>query len=296
MIKRLRVQSKTRPIQSHEKLWKQIIILTFVTFATAFSLLPLIITFLNSMKTNEQVAANIFALPEWNTMFVAIKDNFSVAWESIGPYFIKTIFIALITAVLETIIVVLLAYILTFKDFYFKNLVFMVFISILLVPSIIGYPILLPLIRDHMHLGKDNLYYIGYILPMLGGCQAPGMFLMRTFFSQQPKTLYESAKIEGANDFRLILHITIPLALPIILYYFVGAFSGVYNEYLWASLFLDGNYTTLMTKMYSLVDNQSIQYGGMYAMYIISSLPLIVTTIISMRYFKSGEFAAGLKL
>ena len=82
---------------------------------------------------------------------------------------------------------------------------------------------------------------------------------------------------------------------PIILYFFVGAFSGIYNDYLWASLILDKN-LTMMTKMYSLVDSQAIQYGAMYALYIISSIPLIVTTVITMKYFKSGEFAAGLKL
>ena len=284
------------PLHAHEKWWKQGLVLVFVTFATAFSLMPLILTLLNSLKTQEQVATNIFAFPEFSTMFVSFKENFAAAWTAIGPFFLKTIAIALIGAVLETLISSSLAYILVFKDFYFKNAVFMLFISILLVPSIIGYPILVPLVRDQMHLAQGHLYYIGYMLPMLGGCQAGGMFLFRTFFGQQPKSLYESARIEGANDFHLYFRMTLPLALPIVLYYFVGAFSGIYNEYLWASLILDGEYLTMMTKMYSLVDNQTIQYGSMYAMYIISSLPLIVTTIISMRYFKSGEFAAGLKL
>ena len=38
------------------------------------------------------------------------------------------------------------------------------------------------------------------------------------------------------------------------------------------------------------------QNGAMYAMYIISSIPLIFTSIISMKYFSSGDFAAGIKL
>ena len=48
--------------------------------------------------------------------------------------------------------------------------------------------------------------------------------------------------------------------------------------------------------MYAVVDSGTIKYGAMYAMYIVASVPLIITTIISMKYFKSGEFAAGLKL
>ena len=130
---------------------------------------------------------------------------------------------------------------------------------------------------------------------MIGGAQVTGMFLFRTFFGQQPKSLYESARLDGANDFVLYTQITMPLALPIVLYYFVGCFSGIYNEYLWASLILDSN-QTITTIMYSSVDTREIEHGAAYAMYLISSLPLIVTTVISMKYFKSGEFAAGLKL
>ena len=168
----------------------------------------------------------------------------------------------------------------------------MLFIAVLLVPSIIGYPILVPLIGDTFNLGDTHL---GYLIPIVGGGQVTGMFLFRTFFSQQPKSLYESARLDGANDAVILAKITVPLALPIILYHFVGCFSGIYNEYLWASLILE-NSQTLTNIMYAVVENNTVKYGATYAMYVISSFPLIITVIISMKYLKSGEFAAGLKL
>ena len=132
---------------------------------------------------------------------------------------------------------------------------------------------------------------------MIGGSQVMGMFLFKTFFGQQPKSLYESAALDGANDFVIITRITIPLAFPIILYYFVGCFSGIYNEYLWASLILSGDKNTLTNKIYELVsEGGALEYGQSYALYLIASVPLIITVAISMKYFKSGEFAAGLKL
>ena len=280
-------------VRSHERKWVQGLIIFFVTFCALFSLFPLLLTIINSMKTEVEVGTNIFALPT-GQMFLAISANFSAAWGEINVYFGRTIAIALVGAVCEVFISSALAYILTFKEFYFKNFIFMVYISILLVPSIIGYPVLTPLVKDT--LGLRNAQILGFLLPMIGGCQAGGMFLFKTFFSQQPKSLYECARIEGNNDVKCYLKITLPLALPIVLYYFVGCFSGIYNEYLWASLIFDPSKTTLMTRMYSLVDSGTLQYGSMYAMYLISSVPLIITTIISMKYFKSGEFAAGLKL
>ncbi|MBQ8726217.1 MAG: carbohydrate ABC transporter permease [Clostridia bacterium] len=283
---------KSTLIMPHEKPLAQIIILTVIIVCLLFSFLPLFLTIVNALKLDDQVASNAFALPDVAHIGEAIVKNFSAAWDAIGKYYFKTILVALIGAVAETIVGATLAYILSFKDFYFKDFVFMLFISVLLVPSIIGYPILVPLVRDTFGLG-DN--YLGYLIAMVGGAQVSGMFLFKTFFSQQPKSLYESAQLDGANDFVILTKITVPLALPIILYYFVGCFSGIYNEYLWASLILDNN-QTLTNIMYAVVDSGAIKYGSMYAMYIISSIPLIITVIISMKYFKSGEFAAGLKL
>lgn len=283
---------KSTLIMPHEKPLIQTIIIAVVIICLVFSFLPLFLTVINAFKTDPQVQYNAFWLPELATMGQAAIANFTNAWAAIGEYYFKTILVAVIGAAAETVVGATLAYILSFKDFYFKDFVFMLFISVLLVPSIIGYPILVPLVRDTFGLG-DN--YLGYLIAMIGGAQVSGMFLFKTFFSQQPKSLYESAQLDGANDFVILTKITIPLALPIILYYFVGCFSGIYNEYLWANLILDSN-QTLTNIMYAVVDSGTIKYGAMYAMYIVASIPLIITTIISMKYFKSGEFAAGLKL
>ena len=294
------VQNKiTQPKQKSHKLRMpyerthvQVIILSVVIFCLLFSFMPLFLTIVNSVKTEAQVKVNAFSFPKLATFAQAAKDNFSVAWDAIGPYYFSTILVALCGAIGQTVISAVLAYILSFKDFYFKDFIFMLFIAVLLVPSIIGYPILEPLIRDTFNLGDTHL---GYLIPIVGGGQVTGMFLFRTFFSQQPKSLYESAKLDGANDAVILTKITVPLALPIILYHFVGCFSGIYNEYLWASLILE-NSQTLTNIMYAVVENNTVKYGATYAMYVISSFPLIITVFISMKYFKSGEFAAGLKL
>ncbi|MBR2336545.1 MAG: carbohydrate ABC transporter permease [Clostridia bacterium] len=279
-------------LMPHEKTGVQVPILVFIFICLAFSFLPLFLTVVNALKTDVQVQTNAFAFPKISLIGEAVAHNFSTAWAAIGKYYFKTILVALVGAIGETIIGALLAYILSFKDFYFKDFVFLLFISVLLVPSIIGYPILVPLVRDTFGL-NDN--YAGYLIAMIGGSQVMGMFLFKTFFSQQPKSLYESAALDGANDLVILTKITVPLALPIILYYFVGCFSGIYNEYLWASLILNEN-QTLTNIMYAVVDSGAIKYGSMYAMYLIASVPLIITVAISMKYFKSGEFAAGLKL
>ena len=269
----------------------QSMIFIVVTLCAVFSLFPLFITVINAFKTSEAVSAGIFIMPESNFWSVFMK-NMSEAWGAIGSKFFTTILVAIVGAVGTTFLGAALSYILVFKNFYFKNAVFMLFIAVLLVPSIIGYPTLVPLIRDTFHLGDT---YFGYVIPTIGGAQVGAMFLFRTFFSQQPKSLYESAKLEGANDFKIFFRLTIPLALPILLYYGLTIFTSIYNDFLWASLILS-NKITLMPIIFTNADSGLIGQGAVYAMYVISSLPLIITTFLSMKYFASGEFASGMKL
>lgn len=278
---------------SYYKKSYQIFIVIWITLCMIFSLLALYITILNSTKTNTEIKTDIFTFPSFSTIWASIKHNYSLAYsETIGA-FGRSVFVSVVGAIGDCALGILLGYIFAYKEFPFKHILFMVFISVMLIPSIMGMPILYPFISTT--LGLKNTF-IGYLLPSFAGGQVAAMFLFTTFFGQIPTSLFESARIDGANEFYICLKITIPLAFPIILYKFVGTFSGLYNDYLWPGLILDSK-TTLMPIMESikrmLDDKES---GAIYAMYILSSIPLVITSIISMKFFSSGDFAAGMKL
>ena len=263
---------KTKIKKACYRLDFQIFISVFVIVATVFSFMSLFVTVINSLKSNSEIIANVFSLPKAKTIGGNVSYNFTKAWGGV-----KTSF-----------------YIFAYKDFYGKDFFFMVFMAVMLLPSIMGMPILVPFVMNTLHLGDT---YIGYLLPNFAGGQVGALFLFRTFFGQQPRSIYESAQIEGANDFHIYLHIAVPLSIAIILFHFVGVFGSYYNDYLWPSLILDTK-MTMMPKMLSLQGTFSSDdaKGAMYAMYVISCIPLVCTSAISMKYFKGGEFAAGMKL
>ncbi len=287
-----------KALKRSDKLPIQIFITFWITVCTIFCLIPLFITVINAFKSNLDIETNIFMLPKLSTLGANIRNNFSLAWNGINGALARSIFVTLCGAVGDCILGAILGYIFTYKTFPFKETIFIIFISVMLLPSIMGMPILVPFMREKLNLGDT---YIGYLLPNYAGGQVGGLFLFRTFFGQQPKSIYESAQIEGANDINIFARLTVPLAWPIILYKFVGTFSSLYNDYLWPSLILDSK-MTLMPLMLTLQQNFTAglsgdkQNGAMYAMYILSSMPLIFTSIISMKYFSSGDFAAGIKL
>lgn len=289
-------------LKNQDKLSVQIFIIVWVTAGVLLTLFPVFITIINSLKSDYEIRASIFTMPNVvdNEFFPTIIDNYLTAWngtETIAGmkvYFLRSVLLAFIGAFLTCVIGTILGYIFTYKDFHFKEVLFMVYLAVMMLPSIMGMPTLIPFVSKTLGM-KDS--YVGYLLPILSGGQVTSLFLFRTFFGSQPKAVYESANIEGANDIQIYSYLTIPLALPIILYCFVGSVSSQYNDYLWPTLIFEKN-ITLMPMMKRLEEfyAKGRMNGAIYAMYMISGIPLIITSAISMKFFASGDFAAGMKL
>ncbi len=284
---------KTARLKASDRYRWQILTCVWTTFCVIFSLIPLYITIINSFKTNDEIIASIFSFPKFSS-FVAVGKNYSKAFADIWAPLLRSIFTAGASTSINAVIGLILAYIFTQIDFHFKDGIYMLFIFIMLIPSIMGMPVLLPFVTNGLHL-KDT--YFGYLLPMIGGGQVGSLFLFRTFFHQLPQSVFESAKIDGASDSQIIVSIVTPLMFPIMLYYFVGTFASAYNDYLWPSLIFNDK-MTLMPMILARTDyfNSMNEQGVVYAIYIIASIPLIVNAAISMDRFQSGEFASGMKL
>ena len=248
-------------------------------------------TILNSLKPHPAVQENIFSFAiSWE----AITENFSVAFWTIWRPMLNSILVAFVGAFVNMMLGAVMAYIFSRKQFFGREFLFKIYIFILLVPSIMGMPVLYSFISD---VGLMNSYFAIW-LPVVGGGQAGALFLIRTFFVQQPASVFESAKIDGANDVNIFINLVLPLAFPILILNFVGTFSAQYNDYLWPGLVISSDVKkTLMP----VIRNESgllnlSQRGAMYAMYVLCSVPLIITTASSLKHFQSGDFASGMKL
>lgn len=283
-----RRRRKTR-LKHSDKTSIQVFITTFTVISVLFCLLPLCMTIINSTKTNYEIRSNIFALPS-GFVYANYREAFSV----LGLSMFNSILVAFVGSAVRMLFAAVLAYIFAQKDFMGKEFFFYLYLVMLFVPSTLGTSVL------YAFMYKVNLIdtYWAVWLPYVAGGQAGATFLFRTFFRQQPKSVIEAARIDGANDVHIFFMLVIPLAIPILLYGFLQGFGSYYNDYLWPSLVLKSEHN--ITLMVTLIRASSIyeakDWGVVYAMYLVSSIPLIITSAISLKFFQSGEFASGMKL
>lgn len=267
----------------------QITITIITSLCVVFCLIPLFMTIINSAKSNYEIRTSIFAFPKKINF-----KNYSTAFDAIGGNILNSVLVATVGGFLRMAFAAVVAYIFAQKDFMGKEFFFYLYLVMMFVPSMLGTSVL------YAFMYKINLIdnYFGMWLPYIAGGQAGAIFLFRTFFRQQPKSVIEAAKLDGANDAHIFLMIVIPLAVPIIIYGFIQGFSSYYNDYLWPSLVMKSQ--EKITLMVMLIRKSSIyestDWGVVYAMYLISSIPLIITSGISLRFFSSGGFASGMKL
>lgn len=260
-----------------------------VLLGILFSLLPLVITLVNSLKSHYEVQTNIFSIPS-----VFRFENYVKAFGEIGTSMLNSIFVSAVASILRIATASVLAYIFTRKQFMGREFLFFCFFVMLLVPSILGTSVLYAFMYE---INLIDTYWAMW-LPYVAGGQVGVLFLFRTFFRQQPDSIFEAAQIDGAGDVHIFFIMVLPLALPIILLAFINGFTSYYNDYLWPALVMKS--THKLTLMTMLIRASSIyeknNMGIVFAMYFISGIPLIVTCSISLRYFQSGGFASGMKL
>ena len=168
--------------------------------------------------------------------------------------------------------------------------------SLMMVPMVLT---MTPTYLTIINLGLKN-NWLGLILPAVSGHQVGTILLFRTFLEQQPQELFESGRIDGASEFRMCFQIAFPLALPIIGLHSINIFSASYNDYIWGLLLIETQeISPLMPVLKQLVGRAveaSGQLGVEYALYLMAGAPLVITTMVGLKYSIGGDMSAGIKM
>lgn len=212
-----------------------------------------------------------FALQYWNSLYIAAVVTFgTMAVASLAGYAFARI------------------------RFPGQNLVFMVVLLALLVPSEVT---IVPLFRFFLGLGLVNTHWPLILVPILGAPCVLATFIMRQFFITLPPELEEAGRIDGLGRFGLFWRIALPLARPALGAVAIFTFLHSWNLYLEPIVFLSSTEKfTLPQALTQYVD----AYGGpmwnvQLAAVTLTALPVLIVFVIAQRQFIEGLAHTGLK-
>lgn len=198
-----------------------------------------------------------------------------------------------IIAAVKFVLGIFSAYGLVFLRFPGKTAVFLVIIAALMVPNQITVISNYALIAQ---LGWRNTFQ-GIIIPLCG--VAFGTFLMRNHFLSLPSEVIEAARMDGANWWRLLTRVVLPMSGPTMVAFAVVTLVNEWNEYLWPFLMADDTSVATLPVGLTLLQNTEnpsvTNWGPVMAGTLLTMLPILVVFLLLQRHMIKGLTSGAVK-
>lgn len=260
-----------------------------IVLAILFIGLPLVFIVLTSFKQQSEIYTQpVTWFPsEFNF------DNYANVFERVPflNYFRNSIIITVILCLVKIILGVISAYALSILRFPGRNLVFLLVISALMVPSEVTVISNYALVSQ---LGWRDTYQ-GIIVPLAG--IAFGTFLMRNHFMSIPSELIEAARMDHCGHFRLLWKVLLPISMPTLVAFSMITVVNEWNQYLWPFLMAEtDNSATLPIGLTMLQNNEGVSnWGPVMAATIMTMLPVLVMFLALQQYMIKGLISGAVK-
>lgn len=283
----LKIEKRTRT----GKLISNILIYTLLALWGLIVLFPFYWMLLTSVKSYGSYNAE--HIPSFFTLSPTLQnyvDAFTTV--ALGKYLLNTLIFTLATTAIMLVVITLAAFAFARLDFKGKNLVFTLFLSLMMIPNEL---VVITNFTTVTNLGMRNTF-LGLILPSVTSVFY--IYLLKENFAQIPDELYYAAKVDGTSDFRYLRRVMIPICKPTLITIIILKIIECWNSYVWPRLITDN-------PDYYLVSNgiQEIRENGfgrenipaMMAAVVVISVPLILLFLIFRKKVMAGVARGGPK-
>lgn len=260
----------------------------FIVLISAALLFPMLLMLVMSVKDKEQIVFEFFAIrPPFHF------ENYQIAYGFISPFIMNSVWMALWSTVVTVTVTALAGYAFGKLEFPGRNILFWILFAKMMLPGIMN---LIPSFTLAWKLGILDTS-LPVILFCAGTSQPFWVFVMRTFVAQQPQELFESMRIDGANEWQVFRYLAVPLLRPMLALMSINVFVSVWNDYIWPLVTIQSfEKRPLTVGLAYLTSAHPGDYGMLTAGYVIAALPLLVLFFISMKQFIEGLTAGAIKL
>ncbi len=279
-----------------------VLLMLFLCFVTLY---PFLFVVSRSIMPDAERAARPYALIPFSGITLdGYSYMFGQGSRVITGYLI-TIFRTIVGTILSVLVEAMFAYALSKKYYPLRG-----FLTVMIAITLWFGAGLIPRYLVVRMVGLYNSIWVYVIVPLMG---AWGIIIMRTFFSQLPESLEESAKLDGANDVRILFQIVFPLSAPVLAT--MSLFSVVFHWNEWFSGIIyvaDPNKVPIQTLLWQTLQQAAAQIRGdsrgkdtdykvpptltiKMSLIVITSFPIVVAYPFFQKYFIKGMLIGSIK-
>lgn len=279
---------------------KTIIAELVAVILTLIILAPFFLIVINSAKQSADIVISPIALPHhWAQLLTNMKNvinnqNFSY-WNS----FFSSLFITMVSLMLLTLLSSMAAWVLVRNKTKWSNLIFMLFVSAMVIPfQVVMLPLLSTFRSFSDFFGIQMLQsYKGIIFAYLGFGGSMSVFILHGFIKGIPYELEEAAWIDGCSPEGTFFRIVFPLMKPVQITVLILNGIWVWNDYLLPSLMLglNGRIKTLPVAVSSFVGSYVKQWDLILTAAFLAMIPIIILFIFAQKQIIQGMVEGAIK-
>ncbi|WP_458115818.1 carbohydrate ABC transporter permease [Arthrobacter sp. D2-10] len=255
-------------------------------------LYPLLWMLVSSLRPNDEIFREAGL---WLTTFEI--SNYTEGWNALqspfGHYMINSMIVVIGSIIGNLVSCSMAAYAFARLKFRRRNLLFAIMLMTIMLPI---HVIIVPQYIIFSELGWVNTF-IPLVLPKLLATDAFFVFLMVQFIRGLPRELDEAARIDGCGHVRIFTRIILPLMVPALATTTIFTFIWTWNDFFSQLIYLtDPEMYTVPVALRSFVDSTATSsWGSMFAMSIVSLLPVFLVFLFGQKYLVKGIATTGIK-
>ncbi|HHV13485.1 MAG TPA: carbohydrate ABC transporter permease [Clostridiales bacterium] len=250
---------------------------------------PFLWSALSSFKPVSElyVGSPLNFLPQNPTM-----ENFNRLFEILpfGKMLFNSIFLSVVIPIGMIIVSSFTAYALARLDFKGRNIIFILFIAVMMVPSHVT---TIPNYKTIIELKLINSYWALFLTSVFTAANSFNIFFFRQYFLTIPKDLENAAVIDGCSRFRVFIQIIMPNSKPAIATTAILSFRSVWNQFLFPMLVISDYDRLPITVGLKYLKEWEPNWAVLLAGSSLSIIPIVIVYLIFQKYFLQSNLSSG---
>ncbi len=269
------------------RIWKKVPVWVLVLLFSLISLFPYYIMIIMGTYRSEDIFHGLKLLP--GNYF--LKNLKTVFQNNFARYYLNSAIVAVSATLGGTFICALTGYTFAKLSFPGKKFLFRVVLATIMIPMQLG---LVGFLMEMRMFGLNDTHWPLIIPPM---ANAFGVYWMRSYIQRGvPTEMLESARVDGASEFRIFLQIALPIIKPALITIFLYLFLQNWNSYLIPLVVISSeDLYTIPLAISKLSEMFRVDYGSRILALAVATLPVIAIFAIGSKYLIAGLTAGSIK-